>query len=167
MAANLLDQDWALSFRLNSRFPMRQIGEEVWVDGARRKYSSAASLRIVALNWRPIETTIAVEGIDDHLRPVNLLRLVAKASRSQRLLTAIDVVPTIMATSGAGEGRQFHPGEQPVMFGSTLPQRTTCRCVTAWRQELPKYRCPAGSPQYFARAGGRWAEGLTKKQGEA
>jgi hypothetical protein len=109
-----INRDWALSFRLNSRFPMRQFGEEVWVDGVSR-----ASLRLVPLNWRPVETTIGVEGIDDHLRPINLLRLVAKGSRSQRLLTAIEVVPA----SGAGERWQFHPGEQPVILKGDLQVR--------------------------------------------
>ena len=113
MAVDLLAKDWALSFRLNSHFPMRQFSEEFWVDGER------ASLRLVPLNWRPVETTIAVEGIDDHLRPVNLLRLVAEASSTQRLLTAIEVVPG----SGDGERWQFHPGEQPVMLKDGLQVR--------------------------------------------
>jgi hypothetical protein len=92
---------------------MRQFGMEVWVDGER------AGLRLAPLNWIPVETTITVEGIDDHLRPVNLLRLVTEASSTQRLLTAIEVVPS----SGAGERWQFHPGEQPVMLKDDLQVR--------------------------------------------
>jgi hypothetical protein len=110
IATNLSAKAWTLSFRLNSRFPMRQLngllGEEVWVDG------SQASLRIVPLNWRPCETTIAEEGIDDQLRPVNLLRLVAEASGNQRLLTAIEILPA----SGAAEKWQFYPGKQVMMM---------------------------------------------------
>jgi hypothetical protein len=95
---------WAMSFRINSRFPMRREGGEVWIDGEK------ASLRIVPLNWSPAEVTIAVEGIDDHLRPVNLLRLLSAPSRAHRLLTAVEVVPA----DRSGERWQFGTGEKPL-----------------------------------------------------
>ena len=76
----------AVSFRLHSRCAMEQRPGEVWVMGQR------SALRVVPLNWTPAEVTITVEGVDSHLQPVNMLRLVAAPSRQHRLLTAIQVV---------------------------------------------------------------------------
>jgi len=99
---------WPMSFRLNSRFPMRQEGNDVWIDG------DTASLRIVPLNWTPAEVTITVEGIDDHLRPVNLLRLLSAPSQAHHLLTAIEVVPA----DHSGERWQFEQGNKPKVIHS-------------------------------------------------
>ncbi|MHB9106244.1 MAG: hypothetical protein ACYDCO_04230 [Armatimonadota bacterium] len=99
-----MPHSWPMSFRLNFRFPMRREGNEVWIDGEQ------ARLRIVPLNWSPAEVTIIVEGIDDHLRPVNLLRLLSAPSPTHRLLTAVEVVPA----NHAGERWEFHPGEEPL-----------------------------------------------------
>jgi len=93
---------WAMSFRVNSRFPMRREGGEAWIDGEK------ASLRIVPLNWSPADITLTVEGIDDHLRPTNLLRLLSAPSQIHRLLTAVEVVPA----DCSGERWQFQPGEK-------------------------------------------------------
>ncbi len=84
--------EWAMSFRLNSRFAMRDQDGVVWVEGTK------AYLRIVPLNWEPVQTVIAVEGIDDHYRPTNLLRMVAPAATAHRLVTAVEVVPAGDAT---------------------------------------------------------------------
>ncbi len=93
---------WAMSFRVNSVLPMRQAGNEVWIDGKK------ASLRIVPLNWVPVQVAIAAEGIDDHRRPVNLLRLVASAAKRHRLLTAVEVTPV-----GSQAQWQLQAGEKP------------------------------------------------------
>jgi|GEM_PF-916940 len=94
---------WAMSFRVNSIHPMRREGNEVWIDGEN------ASLRLLPLNWSPAEITITVEGIDDHLRPVNLLRLCSAPATTHRLLTAVEVVPA----GHSSQRWQFHPGEKP------------------------------------------------------
>jgi len=50
------------------------------------------ALHIVPLNWRPAEVTTTVEGLDSHLEPANLVRLVAPAAPAFRLLTALIVM---------------------------------------------------------------------------
>ncbi len=82
-----LTADWAVSFRVNSHLCMRVADGAAWIEGKR------ARLRIVPINWTPTAINITAEGIDDHLRPVNLLRLATDPSTSHRLMTAIEVVP--------------------------------------------------------------------------
>ncbi len=85
----------AVSFRLNSGFPINVTGAGIVVRGQK------AWLRIVPLNWAPEDamSSIAVEGIDSHLNPVNLLRLTAGVAQAHRLLTAIEVLPVGVKSS--------------------------------------------------------------------
>jgi hypothetical protein len=92
----------AMSFRVNSILPMRRAGNEAWIEGTR------ASLRIVPLNWVPVQVAMAPEGIDDHHRPVNLLRLVSAPAKTHRLLTAVEVTPP-----GLPGRWQFQTGGMP------------------------------------------------------
>jgi hypothetical protein len=82
-----------VSFRLNTREPVEVRDDATWVLGQR------AALRIVPLNWTPQTITHAVEGIDSHLQPVNLLRIVADLASAPRLLTAIEVYPVEVAVN--------------------------------------------------------------------
>jgi hypothetical protein len=82
-----LPEALALSFRLNTLSPVQLADGECRVAGTR------ASLRIVPLNWTPAQAECAPLGLDGHLRPVNLLRLVTPVAQSHRLLTAIEIIP--------------------------------------------------------------------------
>jgi hypothetical protein len=76
-----------VSFRLNTIHQVAWEQDAWWVHGDR------AMLRITALNWAPSDVSVTKEGIDSHLRPVNLLRLVSAQAHRHRLLTAVEVVP--------------------------------------------------------------------------
>jgi hypothetical protein len=91
----------AVSFRLNTRGVIQTQGGEFWVTSER------AALRIVPLNWQPATFSAGVEGIDSHLQPVNVLRIISAKAAAHRLVTAIEVLP-------AGEPRvawQFTTGK--------------------------------------------------------
>jgi hypothetical protein len=112
----LLDDDarmvekMPVSFRINTHGVIEERSGEYWVTGER------AALRIVPLNWAPASFTAGVEGIDSHLKPVNLLRLVSAAAEAHRLLTAIEVIPL----SNSQPAWQFTCGKQV-----TATHRTT------------------------------------------
>ena len=76
-----------VSFRLNTRGVIEQRGDEFWIS------CEHAALRIVPLNWTPARFVAGAEGIDSHLKPVNLLRLITSVAPAHRLLTAIEVIP--------------------------------------------------------------------------
>jgi hypothetical protein len=76
-----------VSFRLNTIHKVTLKQDAWWVHGDK------AMLRITALNWTPSEVSVTKEGIDSHLCPVNLVRLVSAQARRHRLLTAVEVVP--------------------------------------------------------------------------
>ncbi len=77
----------AMSFRINTDYPVLDKTSEVWVRG------SQAILRIVPVNWIPSESIIGAEGINEKLEPVNLIRMLTKPSKTHRLLTVLQVVP--------------------------------------------------------------------------
>lgn len=84
-------QAMALSFRLNSTFPMvveRAAGAGVSV----RIIGKGADLLVTPEGWTPAEVTTDEEGIDGEQRPVNLLRLVSAKAREHRLTTRIEVM---------------------------------------------------------------------------
>ena len=81
-----------------------------WVEGTK------ARLRIVPLNWRPAEWSITVDGIDDHLRPVNLLRLVATPATFHRLVTAVEVVPASGSPRWRFEGTTAIAGDLHIAY---------------------------------------------------
>jgi hypothetical protein len=76
-----------VSWRLNTHGDIEQRGTEFWISCDR------AALRVVPLNWTPARFIAGPEGIDSHLKPVNLLRLVTRPATIHRLLTAIEVIP--------------------------------------------------------------------------
>ena len=75
-----------VSFRLNSGYPI-SIEEHGMI-----VFGDKAWLRILPLNWTPDEISVGVEGIDSHLKSVNLLRMATAAGLKHRLLTAIEVL---------------------------------------------------------------------------
>jgi hypothetical protein len=96
-----MTESMQVTFRLNTHGAIEPRGEEFWISGER------AALRVVPLNWTPARFLAGTEGIDSHLKPVNLLRLFAPQAVTHRLLTAIEVIP-------AGEPRpawRFTHGE--------------------------------------------------------
>jgi hypothetical protein len=89
---------------------------EFWIRGQR------ASLRVVPLNWAPEHAGIDVLGMDCHLEPVNLLRLVTPEATTHRLLTAIEVVPHSGQSSwqftGDDRGAILHNDSLEVSLGA-------------------------------------------------
>jgi len=79
-----------VSFRVNT--PLA-VAAETW--GATVTGVDYA-LHILPLNWRPVEVTAGVEGIDSHLHPANLIRIVARTAPAHRLLTALIVTDASM-----------------------------------------------------------------------
>jgi hypothetical protein len=81
-----LQSPMAVSFRLNTRYPVELRDSDCLIVGKRY------GLRIVPLNWQPAARSADIEGIDDHLQPVRLLRLATGAALQHRLLTACEIV---------------------------------------------------------------------------
>ncbi len=90
-----------LGFRVNTPFEARTTDAGAVVDASRY------ALHILPLNWRPVEATAGVEGIDSHLHPTNLIRLVAEPRLALRLLTLLLVLPLgVSAPEGIGSAEQ-------------------------------------------------------------
>ncbi|MCD6285096.1 MAG: hypothetical protein J7M39_04185, partial [Anaerolineae bacterium] len=80
-----LDAVMSVSFRVSTPLVSKVTSAGVTITGQRY------ALHIVPLNWRPAAVTTTAEGLDSHLEPANLVRLVAPAGPAFRLLTALIV----------------------------------------------------------------------------
>ncbi len=84
----ILHEPHAVSFRLNSLFPIILDNDNSWrVKGLHNQ------LRIVPVNWQPEMNDVNIEGIDSHGLPVSLLKMATKPAKHHQLVTLIEVMP--------------------------------------------------------------------------
>jgi len=86
-------QPLAMSFRLHTAQAAELCGQEAWIR------TPAVALRVAAVNWAPECVDIAPCSINDHHRPVTLVRLLSAKSSHHRLLTVLELLPA-NATAG-------------------------------------------------------------------
>jgi hypothetical protein len=77
----------AVSFRINSNYPIMVDGNEARIVGKK------SELVVTPINWEPREVIVEEEGIDGDENPVNLLRLVSASSKGHELVTRVEVIP--------------------------------------------------------------------------
>jgi hypothetical protein len=114
-----------VSFRLNTRGAVEERDGETWILGR------AAELRVVPLNWTPARNVAGIEGVDSHLEPVILVKLMTGAARSHRLLTAVQVVP-----AGGSAAWQFERGPAVACTNGILEARLTASEPLALRAQV-------------------------------
>ncbi len=107
----------AVSFRLNSAFPIDQDATGGWI-----VTGSRCQLRILPVNWSPEAEQSRPAGIDCHGQPVNLLRLATAPARRHRLLTCLQVLPAPAKESAWKP--HWHAARQLLELSSTLSQAT-------------------------------------------
>jgi hypothetical protein len=78
---------WKMSFRVNTSYDACEEENGMRIDGSR------SSLRILPLNWCPQRKLAGREGLDCHLKPVNLIRLETGKAIKHRLITVLEVLP--------------------------------------------------------------------------
>ncbi len=78
----------AMSFRLHTPQPAEVRDDEAWIR------APGVALRVAAAGWSPSIVAADPCGIDDHDRPVNLVRLVSAPAKGHRLLTVLELLPT-------------------------------------------------------------------------
>ena len=79
-------EELASSFRLNTRGEITQIGDKAWAitqDGYQ--------ITILPVNYDVEKTFIGVDGVDEHLDPVNQLRLYLAKAKEQHIITLLEV----------------------------------------------------------------------------
>ncbi len=106
-------QPLEMSFRLHTPQSAEIRGQEVWVA------APGVTMRVAALNWTPATVDAAPCSMDDHHRPVNLVRLVSARAQSHRLLTVLELLPE-GATAGRWQIAASPSGMRAQQGGVTL-----------------------------------------------